>query len=103
MAPHQSPIGVRHISQQRVNVGVAQPRALLAPRTIDESVGRAELKGACADLPNQIESLVGARKRRVAGARVSPLGRAGILNLRSTARDDRRIAKTHRLETFKTF
>ena len=103
MAAHEAPIGVGGVSQQRVDVGVAEPCALLAAGTVDEGVGRAELQCAGADAPDFVERRIVALEVRLVAARIAPLDCARRFDLRTSARDDRQIAETDRLVRLDAF
>src|SRR5271170_1173897 len=98
VATHQPPIGVGHVGQQRVDVRIAEPRALLAAGTVDESVGRAEFQRPRANPPDLVERRIVALEICFVAARIAPLDCARRFNLRTAARDDRQVAEAYRLE-----
>ena len=97
------PVGIGHVREQRVDVGIAEPCALLAAGAVDESVGRAELEGARADAPDFVEGGVVAFEVCFVAAWVAALDCAGGFELGATARDKGQVAETNRLERFETF
>jgi len=89
MAAHQAPIAVGRVRQQGVDVGIAEPRALLAAGTVDEGVGRTEFQRARADPPDFVERRIVAFEVRLVAARIATLDCARRFELPPRATIDR--------------
>ena len=75
MAPHQPPVGVGNEGEQRMDIGISQPGALLSAGTVDKRIGRAQVQRARPDSPDLVEPQIVAFKPRLAFARVAPFDR----------------------------
>src|SRR5262249_31630803 len=103
MAPHQPPVRAGYKGQQRMDIGISQPRALLATGTIQKCIGRAKVQRTRSDAPDLGQPDIITIESRVIAARIAPLDRSDLLHLGTTARYGCQISKSHRIKRFDAF
>src|SRR5215831_4079082 len=96
MTADESPIGIGYECQQGMDVGIAQPGALLAARTVDEGVGGAQIQCPCADTPDFVQAKIVAFKPATALTRIASFDCTDRFDPRLVAGNRREVSESHR-------